>query len=109
METQMQSRTIVIAAFALALAGSTGIADAGILSATARYEDGKLVVQGKTEKPQEYVELNSFVIKRSNRLGEFTFEQTRLPNSCTLHLRSGGKTTDVTIENCPLPQKSGQR
>jgi len=105
----MQSRSIMSAALTLALIGSAGVASAGIVSATARYEDGKLVVRGKTEKPQEYVELNSFLIKRSNRLGEFSFEQTRLPNSCTLHLRSGGKTTDVPIENCPLPQKSGQR
>ena len=105
----MQGQTIMSATLALALAGSAGVANAGIVSATARYEDGKLVVQGKTEQPQEYVELNSFLIKRSNRLGEFSFEQTRLPNSCTLHLRSGGKITDVQIENCPLPQKSGQR
>jgi hypothetical protein len=103
------SSIITSVAFALAIAGAATVANAGIESATARYEDGKLVVQGKTTKPQEYVELSGFVIQRSNRLGEFTFEQTRLPNSCTLQLRSDGKTTDVQIENCPLQQKSGQR
>jgi len=103
------SSIITSAALALAIAGPATVANAGIESATARYEDGKLVVQGKTTNPQEYVELNGFMIQRSNRIGEFTFEQTRLPNSCTLHLRSDGKTTDVQIENCPLQQKSGQR
>ncbi len=105
----MRNASIIGSALALAWAASVGTAHAGIVSASARYDDGKLVVQGKTDKPQEYVELNNFLIQRSNRLGEFSFEQTRLPNSCTLHLRSDGKTTDVPIENCPLQQKSGQR
>ncbi len=105
----MRYRSIMSAALALAITGSATVANAGIVSATARYENGRLVVRGKTTTPQEYVELNRFVIKRSNRLGEFTFEQTRLPTSCTLHLRSDGKTTDVPIEHCPIPQTSGQR
>lgn len=87
------------------LAGGTTIphiAYAQIVSASARYDRGIVVVRGTTAQPRQYVRLNRFRIKLSNSAGHFAFHQTRLPNTCSVRLRSAGHEITVPIRNCPL-------
>ncbi len=81
-----------------------GSVQAQIVSAKARYDRGILIVRGRTEAPLQYVSLNRFFVKRSNRLGRFVFRQTRLPSACAVTLRSEGQRLQVPIRNCPLGQ-----
>lgn len=78
------------------------VANAQIVSASARYDKGVLVVRGVTAKPRQFVRLNRFRIKLSNRVGRFVFNQTRLPQNCSVRLRSAGHELTVPIRNCPL-------
>ncbi len=78
------------------------MATAQILSASAHYDRGVLVVRGKTAEPRQFVKLNRFRIKLSNRVGRFVFHQTRLPRTCDVRLRSAGHELIVPIRNCPL-------
>ena len=86
----------------LALMITTSSVHAQVVSATARYEQGILMVYGATAKPRQYVQLNRFRITRSNRRGGFLFRHTRFPKSCVVRLRSAGQTREVPIKNCPL-------
>jgi len=95
----------VVAVLATTLAGSAAMsstAQAQIVSAKARFERGHLIVRGKTEGPRQYVSLNRFVVKRSNRRGRFVFRQKRQPLSCIVTLRSNGQQLRVPIKNCGL-------
>lgn len=92
---------------AIALSASTAMlspntAHAQIVSASARYDRGVLVVRGTTAKPRQFVRLNRFRIKLSNRVGQFAFHQTRVPQTCSVQLRSAGRELSVPIRNCPL-------
>lgn len=78
------------------------MAIAQVLSASAHYHRGVLVVRGKTAEPRQFVRLNRFRIKLSNRVGRFVFHQTRLPRTCDVRLRSAGHELIVPIRNCPL-------
>ena len=77
-------------------------ANAQVVSASARYDQGTLRVYGATAKPRQYVQLNRFRIKQSNERGGFLFKQTRFPRSCFVRLRSAGQARKVPIRNCPL-------
>ena len=77
-------------------------AEAQVVSASARYEQGILMIYGATAKPRQYVQLNRFRMKLSNRRGGFSFRITRFPKSCVVRLRSAGQPREVPIRNCPL-------
>lgn len=85
-----------------AVAATANGADAQVVSASARYNYGALMVYGATAKPRQYVQLNRFRIQRSNREGGFSFRVRRLPRSCVVRLRSAGDVRKVPIRNCPL-------
>jgi hypothetical protein len=91
--------------FILAGAAIPSIAHAQVVSASARYDRGTLVVHGKTAKPRQYVRLNRFRIKLSNNVGQFAFHQTRLPRTCSVRLRSAGHGITIPIRNCPLRER----
>jgi hypothetical protein len=78
------------------------VANGQIVSASARYDKGVLVVRGVTAKPRQFVRLNRFRIKLSNRVGRFVFHQTRFPQDCSVRLQSTGHQLTVPIRNCPL-------
>jgi len=90
-----------IVALLAAVSTSSG-ANAQVVAASARYDLGALRVYGATAKPRQYVQMNRFRIKRSNRRGGFQFKQTRFPKSCVVRLRSAGQVRKVPIKNCPL-------
>lgn len=94
---------LLIAVFVgtMTMSGVDG-ARAQIVSASARYDKGVLVVRGITAEPRQFVRLNRFRIKLSNRVGRFVFHQTRLPLDCSVRLRSAGHELTVPIRNCPL-------
>jgi hypothetical protein len=80
-------------------------AAARVMSASAHYEGGTLIVRGRTARPGQFVSLNRGLIQRSNRVGQFVFRVTRLPPSCTVRLRASGRETRVQIRNCPLRRR----
>jgi hypothetical protein len=91
---------IVLSASAAMLSPKT--AHAQVVSASAQYDRGLLVVRGTTAKPRQFVQLNRFRIKLSNREGRFVFRQTRLPRTCIVRLRSAGQELTVPVKDCPL-------
>lgn len=80
-------------------------ADAQIVSATAEYNRGSLVIRGKTAKPRQVVSLNRFHMKRSNRAGDFVFRRTRIPRNCVVRLWSDGDLRVLPVRNCPLHRR----
>lgn len=92
---------IAIAATAVALLATTEV-HAQVVSATARYDRGVLIVRGRTAQGGQFVSLNRAIIHRSNTVGRFVFRQTTLPRSCEVSLRSAGRTFSIPIENCLL-------
>jgi len=98
-------RLLAVAALAVSLAANAAVSSpayAEIVSAKARYDRGILIVRGRTAAPLQYVSLNRFFVKRSNRRGRFVFRQTRLPASCTVTLRSDSQQLRVPVRNCGL-------
>jgi hypothetical protein len=98
-------RLFAIAALAVSLPANAAVsspAHAQIVSAKARYDRGILIVRGRTAAPLQYVLLNRFFVKRSNRRGRFVFRQTRLPASCAVTLRSEDQQLRVPVKNCGL-------
>ena len=96
---------VAAAALAASLVGHaacSSTAQAQIVSAKAHYDRGIVIVRGRTREPRQYVSLNRFQVKRSNRLGRFVFRQTRLPASCAVTLQSEGQQLRVPIRNCGL-------
>jgi hypothetical protein len=75
---------------------------AQVVSAKARYNQGILIVRGRTAEPRQFVSLGGVLIQRSNRVGRFVFRQTRLPPTCAVSLRAEGQEVSVPIRNCPL-------
>ena len=89
--------------FAISLAGIvvSSSAEAGILSASAVYHRGLVVIRGYTTQPHEVVSLGQSRVQRSNQRGQFSFQLKRVPISCTVRLKTAQDTARVLIRNCP--------
>jgi hypothetical protein len=89
----------------LLVAVATGLlsadsADAQVLSATAIYDRGIVIVRGHTARPHQVVSVGRAWIQRSNRRREFVFHIKRLPDSCMVQLRSENTAKRIVIRNC---------
>ena len=98
-------RGVLALVFVMGGIATSSTAHAQIVSTSALYDRGILVVRGTTAHPRQYVRLNRFRIKLSNSIGHFAFHQTRLPNTCSVRLRSAGQELTIPIRNCPLHER----
>lgn len=96
-------RTVIaLAAAATALMCFSQTGNAEVRSAKACYDNGLLIVRGKTVAPMQFVSLSRTLVLRSNAVGRFVFRQARIPTKCSVVLYSEGLKFIVPIKNCPL-------
>jgi hypothetical protein len=105
------TRSSIIAGLAIVAvtAGTAAAAELKIEQAT--IANGKLVVTGRTTKPNQMVELVNTGDKTvSLPSRKFSFSLTYIPNDCTLHLRSNGEDFDnVSVTKCERQPKDGAK
>lgn len=89
----------------LALCGgaflSVSLADAQVLTATAIYDRGIVIIRGHTFKPGQFVSVGRSLVQRSNRQRQLVFHLKQLPRQCEVGIRSGGRVQVIPIRNCP--------